>query len=37
MTLRCKPGDLAIVIHCDFPENIGKLVNVVQRITDEYS
>lgn len=37
MTLRCKPGDLAIVIHCDFPENIGKLVTVAQRITDKYS
>ena len=32
MTLRCKPGDLAVIVHADFPQmamDIGKIVRVV--------
>ena len=27
--MRCKPGDLAVIIGSDFQENIGRFVNVV--------
>jgi hypothetical protein len=28
--MNCKPGDLAIIVNCDFPANIGKLVSVLR-------
>jgi hypothetical protein len=28
--LRCKPGDLAVVIYADIPSNVGKIVRVVK-------
>lgn len=30
MKLRCKPGDLAIIVSADHIENIGKLVRIVE-------
>lgn len=27
--MNCKPGDLAIVVNCEFHENIGRLVQVL--------
>lgn len=29
--LRCKPGDLAVVIHAMHPENIGRIVQVIRQ------
>lgn len=29
MKLNCKPGDLAVVVRSDFPQNLGKYVTVV--------
>lgn len=29
--MRCKPGDLAVIVQCDYAENIGRLVSVVRR------
>lgn len=28
MTTRCKPGDMAYIVGSDFPENIGRVVEV---------
>jgi len=27
--MNCQPGDLAFIVHSDFPENIGRIVRVV--------
>lgn len=32
--LRCRPGDLAIVMKCGVPERIGLLVRVIERCAD---
>lgn len=29
MKLNCKPGDLAITIKCDVPDNLGKIVQII--------
>lgn len=29
MSLNCRVGDLAIIVNCEFPENIGAIVEVV--------
>lgn len=29
MNTRCKPGDLAIVVHADYPANLGRIVQVI--------
>jgi hypothetical protein len=29
MKLNCKPGDLAITIKCDVPDNLGKIVEII--------
>lgn len=33
--MNCKPGDLAILIAANIPENIGKIVHVIRRGTVE--
>lgn len=30
MSCRCKPGDLAVVVRCDIPENLGKVCTVLE-------
>lgn len=32
--MRCKPGDLAVIIRAKHPENVGRLVTVV-RLNDD--
>lgn len=29
--MNCKPGDLAVIVRCDYPENVGRFVRVVCR------
>lgn len=29
--MRCKPGDMAVIVNDDFPENIGVFVEVLRR------
>ena len=30
MSTRCKPGDLAVVLYSDIPENVGLFVDVIE-------
>lgn len=30
--MNCKPGDLAVFVRCSFPENVGKLVRIVDKL-----
>lgn len=36
MKLNCKPGDLAVIVKDDFPENLGKFVHVICFADPEY-
>lgn len=34
--MNCKPGDLAVIVGCQVPENNGHIVEVVERDYDVY-
>lgn len=36
MRLNCKEGDLAVIVRSEFPENVGKVVEVICRFEHEH-